>query len=533
MIPEAQNHINEIFEVGVYIRLSREDGDKAESESIVNQRSLISEYVKNRNDLKIYDFYIDDGFTGTDFNRPSFERMMTDIKNGIINCIIVKDLSRIGRNYIDTGQYLERVFPYYNVRFIAINDGIDNYNQRYDISVPIRNIVNAQYAEDISKKVISAMRTKQKEGKFIGAFPSYGYKKDAIDRNKLVIDEPAAEVVRRIYGMFRSGIGYQTIAKKLTNEGVLCPTDYKRQQGYNYHNSTKLYSTNYWTYSTVKNILQKRIYCGDMVQHTVNMSRYHYGEKRCSPNEWIVVENTHPAIIPRTIWLETQEMTKLHYRPTAVNSAHMFSGILKCKECGRGLLKRTCHGVDYLSCGTNKRTGSKYCTPHTVKLTELNTIVLNSINEHIQRLCNLENLVLHTTSNDKKEKLLKSKMNETRNSIEKIQGDKERLYHDYRDDILNRDEYIRYKKNYETEIDRLTKALELLETKQKTSLQEDVQSDWFQRLKSYGKIQTLTRGVINEFIEVIYVSDENPDKLTIEIKYTFQNKIKDIEKMAE
>ena len=192
------------FSVAEYIRLSREDGDKVESDSIGNQRKLIAEYLKNKEEFIVYDTYIDDGFTGTNFERTAFKRMIADIKAGKVNCVIVKDLSRFGRDYIDTGKYLERFFPDNDVRFISITDNIDSIKQAYDMLLPIKNIFNEQYARDISKKVHAAMNTKQKAGEFIGAFASYGYKKSLADKNKLVIDEYAANVIRRIFEIGRA-----------------------------------------------------------------------------------------------------------------------------------------------------------------------------------------------------------------------------------------------------------------------------------------------------------------------------------------
>ena len=193
---------NILFNVAEYIRLSREDGDKAESDSIGNQRKLITDYLKNKDDFVLYDTYIDDGFTGTNYNRPSFKRMIADIEGGKVNCVIVKDLSRFGRDYIDTGKYLERYFPDHEVRFISITDHIDSMKQAYDMLLPIKNIFNEQYARDISKKVHASMKTKQRAGEFIGAFASYGYKKSPADKNKLVIDEYAAGVIRKIFKLY-------------------------------------------------------------------------------------------------------------------------------------------------------------------------------------------------------------------------------------------------------------------------------------------------------------------------------------------
>ena len=180
--------IQSIFNVAVYIRLSREDGDKEESDSVGNQRKLLTDYILNQDDCILYDMYIDDGYTGTNFNRPGFRRMIRDIEDGKVNCVVVKDLSRFGRDYIDTGRYLERYFPELGVRFISLTDNIDSMKQAYDMLLPIKNIFNEQYAKDISKKVQTSVKTRQKAGEFIGSFPSYGYRKSAVDKNKLVVD---------------------------------------------------------------------------------------------------------------------------------------------------------------------------------------------------------------------------------------------------------------------------------------------------------------------------------------------------------
>ena len=232
-----------LFIVAIYIRLSKEDGDKLESESVENQRKLIHHYLKGKEEFVVYDVYVDDGYTGTNFRRPNFERMIEDIEAGKVNCVIVKDLSRFGRDYIDTGKYLERYFPDKGVRFISISDNIDSMKQAYDMLLPIKNIFNEQYARDISGKVHASMTTKQKAGEFIGAFASYGYKKSPANKNKLVIDEYAAVVVRRIFDLYIKGNGKIRIAHILNEEGIVNPAEYKRLQGDNYQNSNRLDKT--------------------------------------------------------------------------------------------------------------------------------------------------------------------------------------------------------------------------------------------------------------------------------------------------
>ncbi|MDE7275438.1 MAG: recombinase family protein, partial [Lachnospiraceae bacterium] len=248
------------FHVAEYIRLSRDDGDKAESNSISNQKKFLADYIKERDALLVYDIYIDDGFSGTNYERPAFRRMINDIEAGKVNCVIVKDLSRFGRDYIDTGRYLERYFPERNVRFISITDNIDSFAQAYDMLLPIKNIFNEQYARDISRKIHASVLTKQKAGEFIGAFPSYGYRKSPSNKNRLVIDEYAAGVVRRIFALYNAGCGKLRIAGILNEEGILCPSAYKNANGEHYRNTGRMDTVSYWSYSTIHRILQNEMY---------------------------------------------------------------------------------------------------------------------------------------------------------------------------------------------------------------------------------------------------------------------------------
>ena len=247
-----------------YLRISREDGDRAESDSIVNQRKLLERYIGEHPELHLVSYYQDDGYTGTNFDRPAFRRMEADIAQGRIDCVLVKDLSRFGRDYIEMGRYLERVFPSQGVRFIAINDHVDSQQGRYDMLLPMKNLFNTQYARDISDKVRAAIRTKQQRGEFIGAFASYGYRKDPADHNHLVVDPAAAQVVQRIFDLFEQGHGKISIAKLLNAEGIPSPSEYKRILGERYHNGRKIDQTTYWTYATVHRILQNQMYAGNM-----------------------------------------------------------------------------------------------------------------------------------------------------------------------------------------------------------------------------------------------------------------------------
>ena len=257
----VQEH--EKLQTACYIRLSREDGDKAESLSIANQRLQLTQFINNNKELALFDFYVDDGYTGTNFERPNFKRMIEDIENQNIQCVLVKDLSRLGRDMPKTTSYVKEYFPSKKIRFISINDSVDkryyDVDTSEDMLIDFKNMFNGLYPRDISSKVRSTFRSKQGNGQFIGAFASYGYKKSPTDNNKLIIDEEAANVVRRIYQMYLGGFGQRTIVKQLNDEGIPCPSEYKKQCGLNYHNSNRLDSTSYWTYEIGRASCRERV----------------------------------------------------------------------------------------------------------------------------------------------------------------------------------------------------------------------------------------------------------------------------------
>lgn len=395
-----------VYLTALYIRLSREDGDKEESDSIGNQRKLLMEYIASKEELVLKDIYIDDGYSGTNFNRPDFKRLIHDIEEKEVNCVIVKDLSRFGRDYIDTGRYLERFFPEMGVRFIAISDGIDSKRQTYDMMLPIKNIFNEQYARDISKKIQATVKIKQHSGEFIGSFASYGYKKSPVDKNKLVIDEYPASIVKRIFDMYVSGIGKQRIARILTNEGILCPSAYKQLNGQQYKNSN--YRENsYWTYSTINSILHKEIYIGNMVQGTKHQTM-RGKQNRVAKEDWIIVSQTHEPIIDQETWNRAQSLLKRRTRQLdLVSNQNIFAGFIRCGDCDAAMAKVSWSRADGTKsdsfyCGTYKRYGNKYCTPHTLPLNILEQIVLDDLKKIIHSISDLEKLAKQKPADKKR-----------------------------------------------------------------------------------------------------------------------------------
>lgn len=520
---------NTLFNVAEYIRLSREDCDKAESDSIGNQRKLIADYLKGKDDFILYDIYIDDGATGTNFNRPAFQRMIADIEVGKVNCVIVKDLSRFGRDYIDTGRYLERYFPDNNVRFISITDNIDSMKQAYDMLLPIKNIFNEQYARDISKKVHASMKAKQKAGEFIGAFASYGYKKSPSDKNKLLIDEYAAEVVRRIFHLYLKGCGKIHIASILNEEGIVCPSEYKKINGDNYRNSNRLHTTFYWTYSTIDRFLQNEMYIGNMVQGKTSQ-RMRGKARAMNRDDWVIIENTHEAIIDMDTWKKVQDLLKRRTRNLDLNTnMSIFAGFLKCGDCGRALSKKLGRlmnneqRIDYY-CGSYVRSGRGYCTPHHVPLALLETIILDDLNAIIQSIDNLQEIIeQNKTVAVNVKKLTNEEKKRLNVELERIRKLKQSVYEDYHEELISKEEFVAYRQDYLKKEEQLTKQLENIEEQQNTETTQDIsESPWIKRLLELRRIEKLDRTIVVEMIYEIKVYENRKVKIIYNFSDEFQ-----------
>ena len=425
--------MSRLYPTAIYIRLSREDGDKDESDSVSNQKKLLMAFVQSHEELLLYNIYTDDGYSGTTFRRPAFRQMLSDIEERKVTCVLVKDLSRFGRDYIESGRFLERYFPEKGVRFISVSDHIDSLRQSYDMLLPIRNVFNEQYARDISRKVHSALRAKQQCGEFIGAFASYGYRKSPGDKNRLLIDEYAASVVRRIFSLYLKGCGKQQIARILNAEGILSPSEYKRAAGLSYGSPATAGQHTLWSYSTINHILHKEIYVGNMVQGTKRQELR--GKQRAVRREnWVVVPGTHPPIIDEETWNLTQTLLKNRVRSPADNAGktflpgkpgvssrepsspgrpdisarnpgtpasppteNPFSGLLFCAGCGRPMVKTSWRHADgrpeyAFTCGTCKRHGRSACTPHTISARALTQVILSDLSRILSHCENLPGL---------------------------------------------------------------------------------------------------------------------------------------------
>lgn len=518
-----------MYKAGIYSRVSREDGDKMESESLANQRQLIKSFVSKQRDIEIVEYYSDDNYTGTNFKRPEFQRMYNDIVEEKINCVIVKDLSRFGRDYIEVGRYLQREFPKLKVRFIAINDNIDSMRQQYDMLMPVKNIFNEQYARDISTKIISTFREKQASGKFIGAFPSYGYKKDPNDKYHLVIDEYAADVVRRIFRLFIDGKGKITIARILNDEKILCPAEYKKAMGYKYTNSHKLSSTSYWTYSTIHKILNNELYIGNMVQHRSNCSKFDYSPVQIDKEKWFRVENTHDPIIDIETWNTTQGLLTRRARQMSFEqNVSMFAGFLVCADCGRAMAKITNRNKATYVCGTYKRYPSVGCSRHAISEEILSKIILADINQILSKVENIKSIVesrvAKKSASEYEEKGCEG-VHDLRAQLDKIRHLKKSLYEDYRTGILSREEYIDYKADYDAQEKNISGLIQKINDSNMTKEDVILESDFVRSLKK-GHITELNRETLESIYSKIFIYENKG----IKFQYKFKEIVEEIQK---
>ena len=451
------------LKTALYIRLSREDGDREESDSVGNQKKLLLDYLSGRPDMELQGIYTDDGYTGTSFDRPAFKRMLDEIRAGRIGCVLVKDLSRFGRDYIDAGRYLEREFPARGVRFVSVADGIDSAREAYDLLLPIKNIFNEQYARDISVKIRTALRAKQRAGEFIGAFACYGYEKSPLDKNRLEPDVYAAGVVRRIYSMYLNGMSKRAIAGALNREGILCPGEYKRAKGARYQNP---HGGRLWTYPTVHGILHNKIYTGTMVQGK-KRQELRRGQRVEPKDHWIEVPKTHEAIISEELWERVQQLSagrRQAETPRRPAEPHPLSGLIFCGDCGKAMVKSSWKRADgslvqVFYCGTYKRQGKNYCSSHAVSC----EMVFGEILRELKSLFEETKEWREQLFKDEKDggQLLKRR-ERTERALLRARARKRACYEDYRDGLIGRDEFKAYHEDYRRQEELLSESLEAL-----------------------------------------------------------------------
>lgn len=525
---------------GEYLRLSREDGDKLESDSIKNQRELIKEYLAQHQGLNLVDEYVDDGYSGTSYDRHSFKRLIEDVKSGKINCIIVKDLSRLGRNYIETGRYLEKIFPMMGVRFISVLDHYDSAslnNEADQIIVPFKNFINDAYCRDISTKIRSQLDVKRRTGKFIGSFACYGYMKDPKDVNHLLVDPYAADIVRLVFRLKLSGCNSQRIAEELNNMGVLPPAEYKRSQGFNYDCGYRTGNNPKWEVVSINRILSNEMYTGTMVQGINRKINYKIKQSRAVPkDQWVRVEKTHEAIVDKDVFDEVQRLLAFDTRTAPdKKEVYPFSGLVVCGDCGQNMVRRRVtkngKGYTYFHCSTYKN--GNECSAHLINAQRLEQVVLEAIHVQIDLLVQAEEILKQIDRIPEEQtfiKTLNSQIAELDEAIARYRGLKVQAYTDKLDEIITESEYKDINKKFSEKLDFVTaQKKELLETKHRLLKNKIHLKPWVEEFKSYQNIQTLDRSVVVTLIDSITVySKEN-----IAVCFQHQDEILEMMALAE
>lgn len=524
-----RNTQNKIWNATLYLRLSRDDGDKEESNSITGQRELLRDYISQRPELREFAVRVDDGFSGSTFERPSFQKMIEDVKAGRTDCIIVKDLSRFGRNYLDAGEYIEKIFPFLGVRFIAVNDNYDSLGDKKasdDLIIPFKNLINEAYCRDISVKIRSQLEIKRKNGQFLGSFAAFGYLKDEQNKNKLVVDQYAADIVRDIFKWKLEGVSPQDIADALNKLGVLSPMEYKRSLGMKFTTSFKTNSKALWSAGTVIRVLKNPIYTGVLIQGKETTPSYKV-HKRVTKDEseWTVIEDSHEAIISKIDFDSVQKVLKCDTRRSPGGKAvGLFSGMIFCGDCGASMVRKTVPAGEkkyvYYVCSAHKQ--DKSCSPHRIRDNALEEIVLDSLKQHISEVVDMRELLeitdtdpLRTAQAQKVQRQLDKKHEE----FEKLQKLLMSLYENLADGIIDREEYTRLKASFTARADEAEKQMDALREQLEDIHNHGTENAWMNEFIKRQGLTALDRAVVVALIDKILIHSND----VVEIIYRWQD----------
>lgn len=498
------------YSAALYMRLSKDDDGEEESVSITTQRKMLRAYA-SENHYTVYSEYADDGISGTTFDRPGFKRMIRDIETGKVNMVITKDLSRLGRDYIMTGQYTEIYFPSKKVRYIAINDGYDSESPYTDVA-PFKNIINEMYARDTSKKIRSAFVTRMKDGSFVGAFAPYGYMRDPEDKHHLILDDTAADVVREIYQKAADGIPPVDIARELNRRHIPTPLEYRQHQQVS-EDAADFSKRRGWTSSTLVKMLHNIVYLGHMAQGKTTKISFKSDVTVNNPREaWYIVENTHEPLVTQETFDMACRRSKLRTCAQKGVFQNVFSGIAKCADCGRNMSTVGTHkkgSAANLACGGYKLYGRKCCTNHFIDYNLLYDVVLSGIQE-----------LVNISSRDEQEILEKAQKRLEKQSIENDRSKKiaalekrcceldrliEKLYEDHIGGIIGPERLKKMLRKYEAENQEITARLESLRTEEKPDNRKDTTEELKKLLHSFTKPEALTQELLYRLVDHIEI----------------------------
>lgn len=513
----------------LYLRLSKEDVDKInkgdDSESIVNQRLLLTDYAVSH-DMQIVDVYSDDDYSGLYDDRPEFDRLIKDAKLGKYNVVIAKTQSRFTRNMEHMEKYLHHDFPLLGIRFIGVIDGVDTLNANNKKSRQINGLVNEWYCEDLSNNIRSVFKQKMKAGQFLGSFAPYGYEKDPDDKHKFIIDEYAANVVRKIYDLYLQGYSTKAISHMLEDEHIDNPTVYKQKKGLQYQNRQAdefSIKYNFWSITTINRILRNETYIGKLEQGTCEKVSYKDKKVVALPKEkWIVIDNHHEAIIDKELFYKVQKMRRsrriVNVNQEAGKKTHVFSGKLKCATCGHTMIKsgivRGTNNDWYMRCQLANKSRRKECTSHNIRYSKIYEIVLKRIQAIVRSVLesngNTEKLAAELMLNDNKKQIqqYRKEQQKAEEHINEITQSIKLLYQDRVNKAISDEMFFKLKENFDNELVELQKTS--LETVQKIQkIEELIQSkdSIIQSVQRYADFSELTHEIVNDFIDYIEIDE--------------------------
>lgn len=499
-------------EAYMYLRLSRDDGDEGESNSIGNQRELIKSYA-DKAGFEIIKEYIDDGFTGSNFERPNFKKMLSDLEKKSCKTIIVKDLSRFGRDYIESGKFLQKIFPQMGVRFISVNDNYDSDSADVNdthLILPIKNFINDSYCRDISMKVKSSQKTKWQRGEFIGSFAPYGYEKNSKRKNHLVVDKNVAHIIRKIFEMKVEGYSSQAIADELNGLGIQTPQAYKESNGSNF---TTGFASNKskWQAKMINRIIESRVYLGDLEQGKRTKLNYKSNKEiKVIEDDWIRVEGTHEAIITETMFNVANKMMERDIL-NRKSKPDFLTGLLYCADCGNQLVRRKQKTKDgqkiYYICGLYNR--GKGCSRHSIKEEDILTSLDYILKEHIKYQ---EELFSRIKEKDLSKSEYDLDLDDLLAEKKKYETLRRSLYMDLEEELIDEEEFGSFRKSYQLKIKEIERQI-TNRKKAYNDLEEILNSkeNWLTGLEKYKNIESINRQTLVFFVDRILVGEKDEE----------------------
>lgn len=542
----AQVPTETIWNTCIYGRLSEEDERKKESDSIGNQISMLERYITERPYLKLTSVFKDVNQTGTNFDRPGFNEMMDAIRGGKINCIVVKDLSRFGRNYIETGTYLEKILPFFNVRFISVNDAYDSLNassQDDGYAVPLKNLIHDVYARDISKKIKSGLAVKRSRGEFTGCVAAYGYQK--ADNSRLVIDEETAPVVRNIFKWAAEGMGDVRIAQRLNELGIPSPSQYRYEKGI--IKSERYADMRYWYKSAIRRILVNPVYLGHMVQGKTKSDLWGKGGCVELPQEqWVKIKNTHEPLVDEETFLAVrrikQERESGERKEAEPGRSNILKGLVFCGDCKRSMNRRKSHkakdsALYYFSCATYENISKNDCVKKRMDEPDLLSVLYTAIRKQIDLAVDIDRMVSKLNAKEgfcQQQSEVGTEISETEKKLSRLSMLRSSLYEDYQEKLLDEAEYLFTKAKYEKDVTLLRSRLdELSLQKHRLDTMLTPQNPWITALKKFKKNKAITGEMISELIERVEIFSDQSVSICFRYRDEFESLLGFIEAESE